>query len=87
MRSLSLSERASPKKDSSQVHSGLIFEVCTTKALAECLIPTKSRLSQTLKDQTSGSEDNGDALEERDWGREAIVSKLGFLGYSLASIL
>ena len=24
----------------------------------------------TLKDQTSSSEDNGDALEERDWGRE-----------------
>ena len=35
---------------------GLIFEGCTTKALAEFLVPTMSKLSQTLKDQSASPE-------------------------------
>ena len=48
---------AVPRKAISQKNftghsSGLIFEVCATKALAEFFLPTKSKLCQTLKDQS-----------------------------------
>ena len=49
---------AVPRKAISQKNfaghcSGLIFEGCATKALAEFLVPTKSKLSQTLKNQSA----------------------------------
>jgi hypothetical protein len=36
--------------------SGLIFEGCSTKALAEFVVPTESELSQALKDQYASTE-------------------------------
>jgi len=52
---------AVPRKAISQKNftghsSGLIFEGCATKALAEFLVPTKLKISQTLKDQSASSE-------------------------------
>jgi len=52
---------AVPRKAMSQKNftghcSGLIFEVCSTKALAEFFVPTKSKLCQTLKDQSASPE-------------------------------
>jgi hypothetical protein len=52
---------AVPRKAISQKNftghsSGLIFEGCARKALAEFLVPTKSKLSQTLKDQFASRE-------------------------------
>jgi hypothetical protein len=32
------------------------LRVCATKALAEFLVPTKSKISQTLKDQSASGE-------------------------------
>jgi len=36
--------------------SGLIFEGYATRVLAEFLVPTKSKLCQTLKDQSASPE-------------------------------
>jgi hypothetical protein len=52
---------AVPRKAISQKNftghaSGLRFEGFATKALAEFLVPTKSKLSQTLKDQSACSD-------------------------------
>jgi len=52
---------AVPRKAISQKNftghcSGLRFEGCNTKARAEFLVPTKSKLSQTLKDQSATRE-------------------------------
>jgi hypothetical protein len=44
------------QKNSTAHWSGLIFEGYNTKTLAECLIPTKSKPSQTLKDQFASAE-------------------------------
>jgi hypothetical protein len=44
--------------------SGLIFEGCATKALAEFVVPTKSKISQTLKDQSASPERYRYRLEE-----------------------
>ena len=52
---------AVPRKGISQKNftgdsSGLIFEGCATKALAEFPVPTKSKISQTLKEQSASLE-------------------------------
>ena len=53
---MAVPRKAVSQKNSAEHSSGLIFEGCATKALAEFPVPTKSKLSQTLKDQSASSE-------------------------------
>jgi hypothetical protein len=53
---MAVPRKAISQKNFTEHSSGLILKVCTTKALAEFLVPTKSKLSQTLKDQSASSE-------------------------------
>ena len=48
---MGFSRKAISQKNSTAHCSGLNFEGCATKAVAEFPLPTKSKLSQTLKDQ------------------------------------
>jgi hypothetical protein len=48
---MAVPRKAISQKNSAGACSGLIFEGCHTKALAEFFVPKNSKLSQTLKDQ------------------------------------
>ena len=61
--------KAISEKKSTGHCSGLIFEGCTAKALAEYLVPTKSNLSQPLKDQAASPEGYRYRLEGNDHSR------------------
>ena len=53
---MAVPRKAISQKNFAGYSSGLIFEGCATKALAEFIIPTKSKISRTLKDQSASPE-------------------------------
>jgi len=68
-RVLSFSERAYPKRESTGVCRGLIFEGLLPVSPGRMSRSDIHRSFKTLKDQTTSSRDNGYALEERDGNR------------------
>jgi hypothetical protein len=50
---MAVPRKAISQKNFTAHSSGLIFEGCATKALKEFFVPTKSKISQTLKDQSA----------------------------------
>ena len=53
---MAVPRKAISQKNCAGHSSGLIFEGCATKTLAESLVSRKSKLSQTLKDQSASPE-------------------------------